>query len=230
MSDWFSSTPPSSSSSSNNGDGQDINGDKLPPIKSPIVKYDEWTRRGQSLNRRTSVDYLRNVNPIRWWKRCCKRCLLVANILCPRCCMLWVILIHAVLLVTIECWSQGLWVKKWSRKNLFCISVGNRFFSRLFCTSHLLLPCQADFNHRLQLKSCIWSFFTFGQSCMYQKRVLLLTQNNVSVTQQKPTFSCSNCFLVCFCSSLPLFLCNLLGSVISRSYRPVTSLNELINN
>ena len=59
MNDWFSNTPPSSTSSSNDG------GDKLPPIRSPIIKYDEWTRRGQSLNRRTSVDFLRSVNPIR---------------------------------------------------------------------------------------------------------------------------------------------------------------------
>lgn len=59
MNDWFSTSPPSSTSSSNDG------GDKLPPIRSPIIKYDEWTRRGQSLNRRTSVDFLRSVNPIR---------------------------------------------------------------------------------------------------------------------------------------------------------------------
>lgn len=37
---------------------------KLPPIPSPLMRHEEWRERGHSLNRRTSVNLLRTVNPI----------------------------------------------------------------------------------------------------------------------------------------------------------------------
>ena len=37
---------------------------KLPPIPSPLIRHEEWRERGHSLNRRTSVNILRTVNPI----------------------------------------------------------------------------------------------------------------------------------------------------------------------
>jgi hypothetical protein len=37
---------------------------KLPPIPSPLIRHEEWRERGHSLNRRTSVNMLRTVNPI----------------------------------------------------------------------------------------------------------------------------------------------------------------------
>ena len=60
--DWFASSP--SDSLSYDMLENDPTGPKLPPIRSPVIKYDEWRERGHSLNRRTSVNFLRAVNPI----------------------------------------------------------------------------------------------------------------------------------------------------------------------